>query len=41
MNIPSNDTILKSNITNKSSLNTTLPEQLPPQSINGSKIPRI
>jgi hypothetical protein len=41
MNIPSNDTILNSNITNKSSLNTTLPEQLPPQSINGSKFPKI
>jgi hypothetical protein len=41
MNIPSNDTILNSNITNKSSLNTTLPEQLPPQSINGSKVPKI
>jgi hypothetical protein len=40
-NIPSNDTILNSNITNKSSLNTTLPEQLPPQSINGSKVPKI
>src|SRR5437867_10695525 len=49
MNISSNDTILNSdntnessslnsNITNKSSLNTTLPEQLPPQSINGSKV---
>ena len=41
MNIPSNDTILNSNITNKSSLNATLPEQLPPQSINGSKVPKI
>jgi hypothetical protein len=41
MNIPSNDTILNSNTTNKSSLNTTLPEQLPPQSINGSKVPKI
>jgi len=41
INIPSNDTMLNSNITNKSSLNTTLPEQLPPQSINGSKIPKI
>jgi hypothetical protein len=41
MNIPSNDTTLNSNITNKSSLNTTLPEQLPPQSINGSKVPKI
>lgn len=41
MNIPSNDTILNSNITNKSSLNTTMPEQLPPESINGSKVPKI
>jgi hypothetical protein len=41
MNIQSNDTILNSNITNNSSLNTTLPEQLPPQSINGSKVPKI
>jgi hypothetical protein len=39
--IPAVDNILNSNITNKSSLNTTLPEQLPPQSINGSKIPKI
>ena len=35
------DTILNSNTTNKSSLNTTMPEQLPPQSINGSKVPKI
>ena len=42
MNIPSNDTILNSNITNKSSsLNTTLPEQLPPESINGSRAAKI
>lgn len=41
MSIPSNDTILNSNITNKSSLNTTMPEQLPPESINGSKVPKI
>ena len=52
MNIPSNDTIpnsnitnesssLNSNITNESSLNTTMPEQLPPESINGSKVPKI
>jgi hypothetical protein len=40
-NIPSNGTILNSNISNKSGLNTTLPEQLPPQSINGSKVPKI
>jgi hypothetical protein len=41
MNIPSNDTILNSNITNKSSLNTTMPEQLPPEAINGSKVGKI
>lgn len=42
MNIPSNDTTLNSNITNKSSsLNTTIPERLPPQSINGSNVPKI
>jgi len=41
MNIPSNDTILNSNITNKSSLNTTMPEQVPPQSINGSNVPKV
>ena len=41
MNIPSNDTIPNSNITNESSLNTTMPEQLPPESINGSKVPKI
>jgi hypothetical protein len=42
MNIPSNDTILNSNITNKSSsLNTTMPEQLSPESINGSKVGKI
>jgi hypothetical protein len=42
MNIPSNDTMINSNVTNKSSsLNTTLPEQLPAQSINGSKVPKI
>jgi hypothetical protein len=42
MNIPSNDTMINSNVTNKSSsLNTTLPEQLPPQSINGSNVPKI
>lgn len=42
MNIPSNQTILNSNITNKSSsLNTTMPEQLPPESINGSKVGKI
>jgi hypothetical protein len=42
MNIPSNDTMLNSNVTNKSSsLNTTLPSQLPPESINGSKVAKI
>ena len=53
MNIPSNDTILNSNSTdelsslnsdianNSSSLNTTMPEQLPPESINGSKAGQI
>ena len=40
-NNPSNDTILNSNITNKSSLNTTMPNQLPPESINGSKVAKI
>ncbi len=41
MNIPSNDTILNSNNTNKSSLNTTMPNELPPESINGSKVAKI
>ena len=52
MNNPSNETILNSNmtndssslnsnITNKSNLNTTMPNQLPPESINGSRIPKI
>jgi hypothetical protein len=41
MNIPSNDTILNSNTTNKSSLNNAMPEQVPPQSINGSNVPKI
>ena len=35
------DSIVISNTTNKSSLNTTMPEQLPPQSINGSKVGKI
>jgi N-acetylneuraminic acid mutarotase len=36
------DTILNSNTTNKStSLDTTMPRQLPPQSINGSKVGKI
>ena len=44
VNIPSDNTMLNSSIANKSkwsSLNTTMPEQLPPQSINGSKVPKI
>jgi hypothetical protein len=42
MNIPSNDTMLNSSMTNKSSsLNTTIPERLSPQSINGSNVPKI
>ena len=41
MKIPSYDTIVNSNLTNKSSLNATLPELLPPEAINGSKIPKI
>ena len=41
MNTPSNDAILNSSITNKSSLNTTMSNQLPPQSINGSDVPKI
>ena len=63
MNIPSNDTILNSNITkessslnsnitnkssslnsnitNQSSHNTTMPNQLPPESINGSRAGKI
>ncbi|MGV8106656.1 MAG: cache domain-containing protein [Nitrososphaerota archaeon] len=44
VNIPSNGTVLNCGITNNSnscSLNTTIPEQLPPQSINGSKVPKI
>jgi hypothetical protein len=42
VSIPFNGTMLNSNITNKpSNVNTTMPEQLPPQSINGSKVPKI
>jgi hypothetical protein len=44
VNIPSNSTGLafgNINKSNSSSLNTTVPEQLPPQSINGSKVPQI
>jgi Cache domain len=42
MSIQSNETMPNSNISNKSSsLNITMPEQLPPQSINGSKVPKI
>jgi hypothetical protein len=41
-NIPSSFTMLNSNMTNKSSdLNNTIPERLPPQSINGSNVPKI
>jgi hypothetical protein len=36
----SNITTPNSNMTNKSS-NTTIPEQLPPESVNGSKIGKI
>ena len=37
-----NDMMLNSSITNESSsLNATIPESLPPQSINGSNIPKI
>jgi hypothetical protein len=44
VNISPNETGLNSGIinnSNSSSLNTTIPEQLPPQSINGSKVPKI
>jgi hypothetical protein len=42
VSIPFNGTMLNSNITNKSSnVNTTMPEQLPPQSVNGSKVGKI
>ncbi len=42
MSIHSNETMPNSNITNKSSsLNTTLPNELPPESINGSKAGKI
>lgn len=41
-NTTSGDILVNSNMTNKSSgLNTTIPEQLPAQSINGSNIPKI
>jgi hypothetical protein len=40
-NITNESSSLNSNITNKSSLNNTLPEQLPPEAINGSKVPKI
>ena len=37
-----NDMMINSSITNKSSgLNSTIPEGLPPQSVNGSNIPKI
>jgi hypothetical protein len=35
------NTTQNNNITNKPNLNTTLPEQLAPQSINGSTVPKI
>jgi hypothetical protein len=35
------DNILNPNTTNKFSLNTTMPERLPPQSINGTKVGKI
>jgi len=42
MNIPSNDTMLNSNVTNNSSsFNNTIREQVPPQSINGSNVSKI
>src|SRR5918995_919771 len=42
MSIPPNDIVLNSNMTNKSSsVNTTIPERLPPESINGSNVPKI
>jgi hypothetical protein len=44
VNTQSDDTVLNSSFTNKSNssrLNTTIPEQLPPLSINGSKVPKI
>jgi hypothetical protein len=40
-NIANDSSSLNSNKTNKSSLNTTMPNQLPPESINGSRIPKI
>ncbi len=40
-NIANDSSSLNSNQTNKSSLNTTMPNQLPPESINGSRIPKI
>jgi hypothetical protein len=40
-NFTNKSSALNSTLTNKSSLNTTLPEQLPAQSINGSKVPKI
>jgi hypothetical protein len=37
-----NDKVLNSGIAHESSgLNATIPERLPPQSINGSNIPKI
>lgn len=41
INVPSNKTTPNSNLTNESSVNSTMPEQLPPESVNGSNIPKI
>ena len=41
INVPSNKTTLNSNLTNESSVNSTLPEQLPPESISGSNVHKI
>jgi len=44
LNIPSNGALLNSSIINKfnsSNLNATIPEQLSPQSVNGSNVPKI
>jgi len=40
-NITNNSSSLNSNITNQSNLNTTMPNQLPPESINGSRAGKI
>jgi hypothetical protein len=41
INVPSNKTTPNSNLTNESSVNDTIPEQLPPESVNGSNVPKI